>query len=559
MILITLADVGGSLLVPTITADMINAAVSGGNDIRGIVVRGIIMLFTALLSGGLTLLGGRLCAHISANLGRDLRNAVYNRSLDFSATDFENFGTASMITRTLSDISVIQQAFVSFAQMILPVPVMCILGVMFSFRINRNMGFIILGATVFVLLFALLIMRKASPIFGRLQKLLDRMNVVLRENLTGVRVIRAFNKESFEASRMKSVFNEYADSSVSANRLFAGLDCLTTVTINLCIVAILYFGVNGVGAGAMEIGDITAVTEYAIWILFYIMMAQMTVLLLPRALTCIKRVAEVLEYSPEITDGKEKPAVPDGDEAAAFENVSFSFADADEDTLSKINFACRKGQTTAVIGGTGSGKSTITQLLLRYHDVSDGKITLNGQNIRDISQRDLHARISYVPQKAWLFAGTIAENLRYGNPDASDEELDHALRVAQADFVFDLPLGKNAPVAQGGTNFSGGQKQRLSIARALVKKADLYIFDDSFSALDFKTDAALRHALADEVKDSATLIIAQRISTISHADLILVLSDGKIVGAGRHEELMQNCPVYRDIADSQMKGGSLNG
>lgn len=559
MMLITLADVGGSLLVPTITADMINAAVSGGNNMRGIVIRGIIMLLTALLSGGLTLLGGWLCARISANLGRDLRNAVYNRSLDFSASDFENFGTASMITRTLSDISVIQQAFVSFVQMILPVPVMCILGVIFSFRINRSMGFVILGATVFVLLFALLIMRKASPIFEKLQKLLDRMNVVLRENLTGVRVIRAFNKEPYEASRMKNTFSEYATSSVSANRLFAGLDCLTTVAINICIVAILYFGGNGVGAGSMEIGDITAVTEYAIWILFYIMMAQMTVLLLPRALTCIKRVSEVLEYSPAIHDGKEKPAVSGGDEVAAFENVSFSFADADEDALSKINFACRKGQTTALIGGTGSGKSTITKLLLRYHDVTDGKITLNGQDIRDISQRDLRERISYVPQKAWLFSGTIADNLRYGNPDASDEELDHALKVAQSDFVFDLPLGKNSPVAQGGTNFSGGQKQRLSIARALVKKADLYIFDDSFSALDFKTDAALRHALFDEVKNSATLIIAQRISTISHADLILVLSDGKIVGAGRHEELMQNCPIYRDIADSQMKGGSLNG
>lgn len=559
MMLITLADVGGSLLVPTITADMINTAVSGGDNMRGMIIRGILMLVTALVSGGLTLLGGWLCARISANLGRDLRNAVYNRSLDFSASDFENFGTASMITRTLSDISVIQQAFVSFVQMILPVPVMCILGVIFSFRINRNMGFIILGATVFVLLAALFIMRKASPIFGRLQKLLDRMNVVLRENLTGVRVIRAFNKEPYEASRMKNTFSDYADSAISANRLFAGLDCLTTVAINLCVVAILYFGGNGVGAGLMNIGDITAVTEYAIWILFYIMMAQMTVLLLPRALACIRRVSEVLEYSPNIHDGNERPAFSGGNEVVSFENVSFRFPDADEDALSKISFTCRKGQTVAIIGGTGSGKSTITKLILRYHDVTEGKITLNGQDIRDISQSELRKRISYVPQKAWLFSGTVAENLRYGDPDATDEELDHALRVAQSEFVSDLPLGKAAPVAQGGTNFSGGQKQRLSIARALVKKADLYIFDDSFSALDFKTDAALRHALSDEVKDSAVLIIAQRISTISHADLIIVLSDGKAVGAGKHEELMKNCPVYRDIADSQMKGGNLNG
>lgn len=247
------------------------------------------------------------------------------------------------------------------------------------------------------------------------------------------------------------------------------------------------------------------------------------------------------------------------DEVIAFHHVSFRFADADEETLSDMHFACHRGQTTAVIGGTGSGKSTITKLLLRYHDVTDGKITLHGQDIRDLTQKDVRASVSYVPQKAWLFSGTIAENLRYGNPDATEEELRHALHVAQSDFVLELPEGLDFPVAQGGTNFSGGQKQRLSIARALAKKADLYVFDDSFAALDFKTDAALRHALAEEVKDSAVLIIAQRISTILHADQIIVLNDGKIVGKGRHEELLKTCPVYLDIVNSQMKGGDQNG
>lgn len=559
ILLITLADVAGSLLIPTITAEMINAAMNG-TALSQILQQGLLMLGIAFISGALTLTGSWLCARLSADLGRDLRNAVYDHSLQFSATDFESFGTASMITRTLNDVNVIQQAFVSFIQMILPVPLICVLGIVLSFRIHHTMGIVLLIGIVFILLAALFILRKATWIFERLQRFLDRMNVVLRENLTGVRVIRAFNKENHETGRMEQTFADYANSSIQANYLFAGLDCLANVTINLVIVAILYVGGNTVGSGSMAIGDITAVTEYAIWILLYIMMAQMTILMLPRALTCMRRVGDVLNHAPEITDGSAilsspSPEVP----VLAFEDVSFRFADADEETLSQIAFACKRGQTTAVIGGTGSGKSTITKLLLRFHDVTSGRITLQGQDIRTLSQNDLRRSISYVPQKAWLFSGTIAENLRYGNPDATEEDLLHALHVAQSNFVLSLPGGVYAPVAQGGTNFSGGQKQRLSIARALAKKADLYVFDDSFSALDFKTDAALRHALSTEVQDAAVLIIAQRISTILHADQILVLHDGKIVGKGRHEELLATCPVYIDIVNSQMKGGGQNG
>lgn len=554
IMLIVAADVAGSLLVPTITAEMINIAVGGGS-INDLIFPGVLMLGISLVSGGLTLLGSWFCAVLSANLGRDLRNALYDKSLEFSAADFETFGTASMITRTLNDINIIQQAFISFIQMILPVPIMCVLGIVFSFRINADMGFLVLGSTLFVLLAALFIMMKAAPIFERLQRFLDRMNVVLRENLTGVRVIRAFRKESHETKRMKKTFGDYADSAIRANYLFSGLDCLATVTINLCVVAILYFGGNAVGAETMEIGDITAVTEYAVWILFYVMMAQMTVLMLPRALTCMRRISAVLNHEPEITDGSEALPMEAGEDIVAFRHVSFRFEDADEETLSDITFACKKGETTAIIGGTGSGKSTVTKLLLRYHDVTGGEITLRNTDIRRISQEELRNAVSFVPQRAWLFSGTVAENLRYGAPNATDEELCHALHVAQSDFVLDLPKGLEASVAQGGTNFSGGQKQRLSIARALAKKADLYVFDDSFSALDFKTDAALRRALAEEVKDSAVLIIAQRISTILHADRIIVLHDGKIVGNGCHEELLKSCPVYLDIVNSQTKGG----
>lgn len=558
VMLIVLADVGGSLLVPTITANMINLAV-GGESLEKIIQQGIWMLGISVVSGGLTLLGGWMCAKLSANIGRDLRTAVYDKSLQFSSADFETFGTASMITRTLNDINVIQQSLVNFIQMVLPVPVMCVMGILFSFRINREMGFLLLAATVLVLLAAMLIIRKAALIFEKLQGFLDRMNVVLRENLTGVRVIRAFNKERHETKRMKKTFEDYADSAISANRLFAGLDCMAAVSINICIVAILYLGGNRVGSGAMEIGDITAVTEYAIWVLFYVMMAQMVILLVPRAMTCLRRISDVLTHTPEITDGTEAAQETSGEDVIRFDHVSFCFDDADENTLSDISFSCKRGQTTAVIGGTGSGKSTIAKLILRYHDVTDGKITLHGQDIRQIPQRSLRSHISYVPQKAWLFSGTIAQNLRYGKRDASEEEIRNALRTAQADFVFALPGGTGAPVAQGGTNFSGGQRQRISIARALVKKADLFVFDDSFSALDFKTDAALRRALEEETRESAVLIIAQRISTILHADQILVLDDGKIAGMGTHEELMKTCRVYQDIANSQMKGGGQNG
>lgn len=558
VLLVTLADVAGSLMIPTITADMINLAVEGGS-MDELLRLGILMLGIAALSAVLTLVGSWLCARLSADLGRDLREAVYDKSLTFSSTDLDAFGTASMITRTLNDVSVIQQAFVNFVQMILPVPMVCIMGVVLAFRINAGMGTLILCGMVIVLLAALIIMRKASPIFDKLQRFLDRMNVVLREGITGVRVIRAFNKEEHETGRLDRTFDDYAGSAISANYLFAGLDCLANVAINLIIVTVVYMGGNAVGANRMLIGDITSVTEYAIWILLYVMMAQMTVLMLSRALTCIRRISEVLTCVPEISDGEQTATDTDGGDVVCFDDVSFHFADTDEDTLSHISFTCRRGETTAVIGGTGSGKSTVTKLLLRYHDVTEGKITLRGHDVRDLTQRELRASISYVPQRAWLFSGTVAENLRYGDPNATDEELCHVLHVAQSDFVLDLPDGLSTRVAQGGTNFSGGQRQRLSIARALVKRADLYVFDDSFSALDFKTDAALRHALSEEVRDSAVLIIAQRISTILHADRIIVLNEGRIVGSGRHEELLSTCPIYRDIVSSQMKGGDING
>lgn len=585
-VLVLMVDIAGTLLVPTLLANMVNIGVATKN-FEYILQNGLAMLgATALASGG-ALLGSYLSAKLAANVGRDIRNAVYDSSLAFSGSDFERFGTGFMITRTLNDINVIQQSIIMTIQMVLPVPIMCVMGIVLATSIDYQMGILLSIVVAVVLVIAAITVVNAAPIFTRLQRFIDRMNVVLRENITGVRVIRAFGKEEHENERLDDVFSRYAKAAIKVNWLFAGLDCSAFFLMNIAEVAVLWFGGNRVGAHAMEIGSISAVLEYAMLILFFIMMAQIVALTLPRAKACLDRADEVINLVPEIRDcvRPERGALDDvsasaaasaaaaaalaegaaagsdaddQDVVAAFRHVTFRFSDADEDTLHNLNFRCRRGQTTAIIGSTGSGKSTVAKLLLRFHDVTGGAVQFNGADVRGMTQESLRDAIAYVPQKAWLFSGTIADNLRFGNQDASDEEMRRALDVAQSQFVYDLPDGLQSRVAQGGTNFSGGQRQRLSIARALMKHADLYIFDDSFSALDFKTDAALRRALVPETRDAATLIIAQRISTILHADQIIVLKDGEMAGVGTHEELMETCEVYRAIAESQMKGGDGN-
>ena len=591
-VLVLMVDIAGTMLVPTLLANMVNIGVATKN-FNYILQNGLAMLgATALASGG-ALLGSYLSAKLAANVGRDIRNAVYDSSLAFSGSDFERFGTGSMITRTLNDINVIQQSIIMTIQMVLPVPIMCVMGIALATSIDYQMGILLAIVVAVVLVIAAITVANAAPIFTRLQRFIDRMNVVLRENITGVRVIRAFNKEEHENERLDDVFSRYAKAAIKVNWLFAGLDCSAFFLMNIAEVAVLWFGGNRVGAHAMEIGSISAVLEYAMLILFFIMMAQIVALTLPRAKACLDRADEVINLVTEIRDCVRPAHDPldakgnlaldaavvadaavtadaavvadaaepddDADVVAAFRHVTFRFSDADEDTLHNLNFRCRRGQTTAIIGSTGSGKSTVAKLLLRFHDVTGGAIQFNGADVRGMTQESLRDAITYVPQKAWLFSGTIADNLRFGNEAATEEQMRHALDVAQSQFVYDLPDGLDSRVAQGGTNFSGGQRQRLSIARALMKRADLYIFDDSFSALDFKTDAALRRALVPETRDAATLIIAQRISTILHADQIIVLKDGEMAGIGTHEELMETCEVYRAIAESQMKGGDGNG
>jgi len=554
-VVLLIVDVAGALFIPTLVAEMLNDGTSGAS-FDAIVRTGIHMAAVSVLAGVCAILGGYASATLAAQVGKDMREAIYAKSLKLSVYDFRQFGTASITTRTISDITTIQFALTSTIQMVIPVPVICVLALALTFGLDAQMGVILLIVVAAVLLLAWRIMGSASPLFRRLQKLLDRMSTVLLENITGVRVVRAFNSERREEGRMITAFSNYAATSIKANRLFANLDGLSFFCINLFVVVVYWLSGAHISSGNLQIGDITALIEYAMMVLFFLMMAQMVILTLPRALECCERVRLVLDHTPEIVDLVDRDPEEDSSnpEVLAFRDVSFRFKDAEEDTLGHLNFVCRRGETTAIIGGTGSGKSTVASLILRFHDVTGGAVELNGTDIRNMPQKFLRDHLAYVQQKAWLFSGTIAGNLRYSRPDATVEELMHAADVAQAgDFIRSLPDGLNAFVAQGGANFSGGQKQRLSIARALVKKPELYIFDDSFSALDFKTDAALRKALAAETKDAAVLIIAQRVSSIRHANQIIVLHEGRMAGIGTHEELMETCKVYQEIYESQTK------
>lgn len=559
-ILLAFIDCLGAIIIPTYAAQMMNVGTIANGSLDILFHNCIKMLIAAVISGLSMLLGSYICADLTSKVGSDMRNALYKKSMSLSVSDFRTFGTASVTTRTVSDITNIQFALGNCFQMLFPVPFVFVISLVFAFRIDSFLGMLLLCILTLIGAISAVIMYSSSPIFRKLQKKLDRMSKVLLENITGVRVIRAFNKEEYEEERLCNEFGSYAKTAIKVNKRFAILDNISFFAINVFVIVVYYASGYRITAGHFEIGDIAAIIEYAMLSLFFLMMSQMVILTLPRALECCDRIGEILDFSPTIADNTSEYVIENKDGSVlSFKNVSFRFADADEYTLKNLNFECKRGETTAIIGGTGSGKSTVASLMMRFNEVTDGEILLNGMDIREMPQKQLREHLSFVQQKAWLFSGTIAQNLRYANKNASDEELWHALEIAQAkDFVKNLPDGLNSFVAQGGTNFSGGQKQRLSIARALVKKPELYIFDDSFSALDFKTDADLRKALIPETKNAAVVIIAQRISTILHADNIIVLNEGEPVGIGRHDELLKNCPVYQEIYNSQTKEADEN-
>lgn len=547
----------GTLYIPTLTAAIVNNGIVPGN-MDYILNTGVLMILVAALTGGLSITATYLSTSLAASLERDIRNALFRKAQSFSVTDFQRFGTASMITRSTSDVIQIQQAFAMMMEMLLPAPLMTIAALMLAFAKDRFLALVIMGTMALVVIFAAIVSRKAMPMFVALQSLIDQINRVLRENIIGVRVVRAFNRVDYERRRIDKTFTDYAGTAIRVNKIFALMMPVIMTMMNLCTLLILWFGGKRVGSGLMQIGDIMALVEYSLLILFYLIMGMMVFMIIPRAQACAARIHEVLDFKPEFAGPPPAGQKFERKAKLEFRHVTFRYAGAEEAVLSDISFATGAGQTTAIIGGTGSGKSTVASLIPRFYDIQSGNILIDGIDIRNLPLSELRQKIGYVPQKAFLFSGTIADNLRHGKKNASLEELRHAARIAQIDdFINGLDQTYDAPVAQGGGNFSGGQKQRLSIARAIVKKPQIYVFDDSFSALDFKTDAQLRKALKHEVRDAAVILVAQRISTIMDADQIIVLDDGRIAGIGIHRELMDSCLVYQQIAHSQLSREEL--
>lgn len=554
--LLLAVDVVGTLAIPTIAARILNLGTEQAS-FNLLVAAGMEMAGAALLTGVATTVATALCAQLCTSMGRDIRCALYAKSMKLSIFDFRHFGVASITTRTSSDVTTVQTLMTQAILMIVPVPLMAVAALVMTFSVDTLAGWFLVASIIVLIVVVAFILRSVSPLFTRLQKQLDTMTQVLLENLSGVRVVRAFNQQRHENQRLDTSFANYAQTAIKANKLFTNVDGFQYVVMNVFVIAVYWTSGARIAVGELGIGDITALVEYAIMVLMYILMAQFVFIMVPRALECANRIQEVLDYSPEIDDLpgalthlEPNPEVP----TLRFSKVRFRYKDAQEDALTNLNLECWPNTTTAIIGGTGSGKSTIASLIMRFNEVTQGSLEIDGQDVRQMTQHTLRGRIGYVQQKAWLVSGTIAQNLRWENEQATDEELWHALKVAQAaDFVRSLPEGLDAPVAQGGSNFSGGQRQRLAIARALVAKPELYVFDDSFSALDFKTDAALRRALEAETAGAAVLIIAQRVSTIRHADQILVIDEGHPVGLGTHEQLMETCEVYQEIVASQTK------
>ncbi|HWR08529.1 ABC transporter ATP-binding protein [Sporomusa sp.] len=557
VLLFLFLQVLGTLYIPTLTASIVNNGIVPGN-MDYILNTGVLMVLVAALTGVLAITATYLSTSLSAALERDIRNALFKKSQSFSANDFNQFGTASMITRSTSDVIQIQQAFSMLMGMLLPAPLMTVAALFLAFAKDRFLAFVIIGIMALIVIFAAIVSKKAMPLFASLQILMDQINRVLRENIIGVRVVRAFNRVDYERRRMNKTFTDYADTAIRVNKIFALAMPVIMTMMNLCTLLIIWFGGKRVSSGLMQIGDIMALVEYSLLILFYLIMGVMVFMIIPRAQACAARIHEVLDFKPEFAD---LPLIGQKFERKTkleFCNVTFRYAGAEEAVLSDISFTTDAGQTTAIIGGTGSGKSTVASLIPRFYDIQSGNILIDGIDIRNLSQSELRDKIGYVPQKAFLFSGTIADNLRHGRKNAALAELRHAAQIAQIDhFISGLAKKYDSPVSQGGSNFSGGQKQRLAIARAIVKKPGIYVFDDSFSALDFKTDAKLREALHHEARDAAVILVAQRISTIMDADQIIVLDNGRIAGIGTHRELMDSCLVYQQIANSQLSKEEL--
>ncbi|WP_339011840.1 ABC transporter ATP-binding protein [Lactococcus garvieae] len=541
----------GTLMIPYYVAEIIDEGILT-QDQGAIWRNGALMLGVAVLTGIVSITTSYYSAVLAGRFGYFLRERLVAKTQSLSLAEMEEFGTPTLLARTTSDITNIQQILMMVFQMIIPAPLICITSILLTGAISWHFIWIPTLSIILFSIVSLVVIKKAIPLADVMQQRMDKMMQVLRELYTGVRVIRAFDKTKFEKERTDKTFSTYTDVMIRVNKLFAVLNPTVNLVMGLGMTAVLAFGGVLVLQENVPIGSVTAISEYTILSLWFLTMAAMVIVMIPKALASLERVGEVLAKEEEIIDGaKDSFQSEKKGTIAVFDHVDFAYSGAEESVLFDITFDIPVG-TTAIVGGTGSGKSTIGKALLRFRDTSKGEIRFLGESIKDVSQNTLRDRISYIPQKAFLFSGTIEDNFLFGNPEATREEMQQVAKIAQAEeFINGLDSQYQATIAQKGNNFSGGQKQRLSIARALIKPADLYFFDDSFSALDYQTDAKLRHALKTYLKDAAVVIVAQRISTIQDADQIIVLEEGKIVGKGTHKELLTTCRVYQEFAKSQ--------
>ena len=552
VVMLVAATAFAELYLPTLMSDIVDTGIVNG-DTPYILRVGGLMLLVALAAVFSGLGGSYFSARAGMAFGRDLRRALFEHVEGFSLHEFDIIGTPSLITRTTNDVTQVQMFTTMVMRMIIMAPLMAVGGIYMMFRKDSGLTWILGIAVPLIAGIITMTALKAMPLFRDMQAKIDRINLVLREELTGVRVIRAFNRIQHERARFDEANRVLTDVSIRVNKIMALMMPVMFLIMNLTTIAILWFGAKRIDLGAMQIGSLMAFLQYAMQILFSVLMVSMLFIMLPRASVSAARINEAMAIQPGIKDAA-KTRMPEKERGhIEFKNVTFAYPNAEEPVLRDISFSAKPGEMTAIIGGTGSGKSTLVNLIPRFYDTAYGSILIDGVDIREMPQEGLRAKLGFVPQKAVLFNDTIANNIRFGRQDAADGEIERAAETAQAlSFIQAMPDGFDSVIAQGGTNLSGGQKQRLAIARALVRKPEVYVFDDTFSALDFKTDARLRSALRRETADATVIIVAQRVNTVMDADRIIVLDEGRVVGMGTHGELMRTCEIYREIVFSQL-------
>ncbi|MFZ7101098.1 MAG: ABC transporter ATP-binding protein [Peptococcaceae bacterium] len=539
------------LYLPTLMSDIVDVGIIQG-DINYILRIGLLMLLVALVGMVCTIAASFLSSKIAIGFSKDLREKIFTKVENFSLQEFDKLGTSSLITRTTNDITQIERVVMLILRMLISAPMMFIGGVIMAVSKDARLSLVIVVAIPILFITIIILTRKGIPLFKAVQQKLDKLNLVSREGLTGIRVIRAFNRDDYEKKRFYDANYDLTSISIRVNQIMAALMPIIMLVMNFTTIAVIWFGGIRIDNGYMQVGDLMAFIQYVMQIMFSLIMVSMMFIMIPRAAVSVARVNEVLDSFTEIKN-PEKAQNNNFKGVVEFRNVTFSYPGAEKPVLYNVSFTAKPGTTTAIIGGTGMGKSTLISLIPRFYDVNSGSIMIDGVDIRQISQEKLRSVIGFVPQKAVLFTGSVADNIRFGKGNATEGEVREAAVTAQAmEFIDEMEEGFNSLVIQGGNNLSGGQKQRLAIARALVRKPPIYIFDDSFSALDFKTDAKLREALKERTGDAAMIIVAQRVSTVMNADQIVVLDEGRIAGIGKHRELLNTCEVYREIVSSQL-------